>query len=57
MYYYKTFYSDGTWDIVNSATPIRNTKTVCRTCVKIQPINMLKYYWLKLVTFIQFYNK
>lgn len=57
MYYYKTFYSDGTWDIMNSTVPIRTAKTVCQTCIKIQPIGILKYYWLKLVTFIQFYNK
>lgn len=57
MYYYKTFYSNGTWDIVNSATPIRTAKAVCQTCTKIQPIGRFKYYWIKLVTFIQFYNK
>lgn len=56
MYYYKIFYSIGTWDVVKSATPIRSAKTIGKTCT-IQPIGILKYYWLKLVTFIQFYNK
>ena len=35
MYYYKTFYTDGTWAYVKSRTPL-SPSDICRTCFAVQ---------------------
>lgn len=56
MYYYKTFYSDGTWDILKSNTRLI-PKKVCSSCIKIQLISWIIYYWLTLTKKIKYFNK
>lgn len=43
MYYYKTYYSDGTYSHLASKTLIRNKKEVCATCTKVQIKSFLWY--------------
>lgn len=51
MFYYKTHYTDGTWDLVKSKKAIRNAKKdVCETCVSVKPLGIIQYYWLKITT-------
>lgn len=57
MYYYKTFYEDGSWDIIKSTTRISSPKTVCKTCVKIQIISGFRYYLIDLIYKIKYFNK
>lgn len=51
MFYYKTYYTDGTWDLVKSKRTITNAKRdVCVTCVSVEPLGIIRYYWLKITT-------
>ena len=51
MFYYKTFYIDGTWGLIKSKRAIRNAKKdVCETCVSVKPLGIIQYYWLKITT-------
>lgn len=56
MYYYKVFYSDGTWDILKSDIRLV-PKKVCRSCVSVQPISRFKYYWHDVIHKIKYFNK
>ncbi len=48
MYFYKTFYTDGTWDAVKSPVPINTPADEHFTCYEIVPISILEYYSLQL---------
>ena len=51
MFYYKTFYIDGTWDLIKSKRAITNAKKdVCATCISVKPLGIIQYYWLKITT-------
>ena len=50
MFYYKTMYTDGTWDLIKSKKPIRNAKEICITCKLVRPITIIQYYWLMITT-------
>lgn len=43
MYYYKTYYLDGTYSHLATKNPIRNKKEVCTTCTKVQIKSFLWY--------------
>lgn len=36
MYYYKLYYSDGTYASMATKEPIRNPKHICDTCIQVQ---------------------
>lgn len=55
MYYYKTYYTDGTWDILKSKKAIHNSKLVCETCYKIQLKTIGWYYFQKIKYFLKNY--
>ena len=51
MFYYKTLYIDGTWDLIKSKRAITNAKKdVCATCIFVKPLGIIRYYWLKITT-------
>lgn len=45
MYYYKTFYEDGTYDYLKSKKAIHDSKRVCNTCTRIKLISIVNYYF------------
>ena len=51
-YYYKTYYTDGTWSHIKSKKPILNSKWVCETCYKVQLKNVFWYYYQEFVNFL-----
>ena len=53
MYYYKTYYTDGTWDILKSKKAIHNSKSVCETCCKIQLKTIGWYYFQEIKYFLK----
>lgn len=53
MYYYKTYYTDGTWDTLKSKKAIHNSKLVCETCCKIQLKTIGWYYFQKIKYFLK----
>ncbi len=57
MYYYKLFYKDGTWDVLDSTSKVTIPTTICRSCIKIQPISKVVYYWLVFIQTIKYFNK
>ena len=54
MYYYKSYYDDGTWDVIKSKTPIRTASRVCMTCYRVKIISMFSYYWHQLTAFLMY---
>lgn len=59
MYYYKTFYTDNTYNVLRSKNPVRNNKQVCNTCYAVRPISAFAYWWDEIKTFIKYeiFNK
>ena len=57
MYYYKLSYNDGTWTVLESTSKVTIPATVCRSCTKIQPISKFRYYCIKLIDAIRYFNQ
>jgi hypothetical protein len=58
MYYFKTFYEDGTHDFIKNKKALHDPRRqVCATCCGIRRVSIFTYYWNKLVTAIKYYNK
>lgn len=51
MFYYKTYYKDGTWSNIKSEVAITNTKEqVCSTCVGVEPKSAIWYYFQEFIS-------
>ena len=48
MFYYKSFYTDGTWAYIKSKKPIA-PEDVCKTCIRLERKSALWYWRLRLV--------
>ena len=48
MYYYRTYYTDGTYDVIKTSTPIRKPADVCLRCHCVEIISPF-IYWLEQV--------
>ena len=53
MYFYQTFYKDGTWDILRSRCAIRRANQVCETCIAVRPISLFLYVYFVITGFLE----
>ena len=54
MYYWKTYYEDGTWDCLRTKTFITNAKQqVCPTCRYVARKSLLWYLWAVITGWIE----
>lgn len=52
MYYYRTYYTDGTYDVMKTSTPIRKPADVSMRCHCVEIISVFIYRLEKIKAFI-----
>lgn len=54
MYYYRTYYTDGTYNVMKTSTPIRKPADVCMRCHCVEIISVFTYHLEQIKAFILF---
>ena len=58
MYYYKLFYKDGTWTVLDAPSKVTlSPADICQSCIRVQPISKFRYYCIRLIDAIRYFNQ